>query len=51
MVVTLTKCLKPKPQHETLTLHSHPLTFNLSPNPISNLFGAQEVEAGQGLCV
>lgn len=51
MVFTLTKWLNPKPQPETLTPHSKPLPFNLSLNPNSNLFGAQEVEEGQGFCV
>lgn len=32
MVVTLGKCLNPKPQPQTPT-HSKPLTYNLSPNP------------------
>lgn len=32
MVVTLSKCLKPKPQPQTLT-HFKPLIYNLSPNP------------------
>lgn len=49
VIVTLTKCLKPKPQVKILTPYSKPLTFNLSLNPNSNLFGAQEGEEGQGL--
>lgn len=51
IVLTLTKCLKPKPQPETLTPHSKPLPFNFSPNPNSNLFGAQEVEEWQRLYI
>lgn len=51
VIVTLTKCLKPKPQVKILTAHSKPLTFNLSLKPNSNLFGAQEEEEEQGLYV